>query len=203
MRHGIRGIIFDAFGTLVTSVPRIGPYHSLATSAKADPRLFKKEAMTLDIPIDELAGRYGRPDLAGQLTSELADQTANVQLFEEVGPYLSLLERRGVPYAVCSNLAHGYGARVRELVPGARGYAMSYEIGAFKPQPDIYRAALDIVDLPPAQVLFVGDTLRADVEGPIAFGMKAAHIDRKGGDTLVSVIAEALRHAAAPPMIGE
>lgn len=109
MRHGIRGIIFDAFGTLTTSVPRNGPYQTLATAANAAPRLFRDEAMTLDLPISELAGRYGRPDLAGSLTQKLADEVTTVELFEEVGPYLALLDWRRVPYAVCSNLAHGYG----------------------------------------------------------------------------------------------
>lgn len=80
---------------------------------------------------------------------------------------------------------------------------MSYEVGAFKPQPEIYHAALEFVDLPPERVLFVGDTLRADVDGPRAVGMKAVHIDRKAGHTLVSVIAYALRDAAAPPMLDE
>ncbi|MCZ7861722.1 HAD family hydrolase [Agrobacterium salinitolerans] len=203
MRHGIRGIVFDAFGTLTTPVPRNGPYQTLASAANAATRLFRDEAMTLDIPIGELAVRYGRPDLADRLTQELADEVATVELFEEVGPYLSLLDWRRVPYAVCSNLAHGYGERVKQLVPGANGYAMSYEVGAFKPQPEIYHAALELLDLPPERVLFVGDTLRADVEGPREVGMKAVHIDRKAGHTLVSVIAHALRDAAAPPMLDE
>ncbi|MCV9963697.1 HAD family hydrolase [Pararhizobium sp. BT-229] len=201
MRHGIKAIIFDAFGTLVTPVPRNGPYHELAVAAIAVGRRFRDEAMTLDLPIKEFAARYGRPDLAERLESELDEEVASVKLFDEVGPYLSLLDWRKVPYAVCSNLAQGYGRRVKELVPGARGYAMSYEIGAYKPQPEIYRAAIDLVGVTPERILFVGDTIRADVEGPCAVGMKAVHLDRSAGDTLVSVIAGALRDAAAPPML--
>lgn len=203
MRHRIRGIVFDAFGTLTTSVPRHGPYQALAEAANVSPRMFRDEAMTIDLPIGELAVRYGRPDLSDRLTQALANEVATVELYDEVGPYLSLLDWRGVPYAVCSNLAHGYGERVKQLVPRARGYAMSYEVGSFKPQPEIYNAALDIVDLPPERVLFVGDTLRADVDGPRAVGMKAVHIDRKAGQTLVSVIAHALRDAATTPMLDE
>jgi HAD superfamily hydrolase (TIGR01549 family) len=201
MRHGIRAIIFDAFGTLVTPVPRNGPYQELAAAANAMGRRFRDEAMTLDMPISAFAARYGRPDLSDRLESQLNEEVASVQLFDEVGPYLSLLDWRNVPYAVCSNLAQGYGQRVKELVPGARGYAMSYETGAYKPQHEIYRAAIDLVGVPPERILFVGDTVRADVEGPRAVGMKAVHLNRSAGDTLVSVIAGALRDAAAPPML--
>lgn len=201
MRHGIRAIIFDAFGTLVTPVPRNGPYQELAATANAMGRRFRDEAMTLDLSISDFAARYGRPDLSDRLESQLSEEVASVQLFDEVGPYLSLLDWRNVPYAVCSNLARGYGQRVKELVPGARGYAMSYEIGAYKPQPEIYRAAIDLVGVPPERILFVGDTVRADVEGPSAVGMKAVHLNRSAGNTLVSVIAGALRDAAAPPML--
>lgn len=201
MRHGIRAIIFDAFGTLVTPVPRNGPYQELAAAANAMGRRFRDEAMTLDMPISAFAARYGRPDLADRLESQLDEEVSSVELFDEVGPYLSLLDWRNLPYAVCSNLAQGYGQRVKELVPAARGYAMSYEIGAYKPQPEIYRAAIDLVGVPPERILFVGDTVRADVEGPRAVGMKAVHLNRSAGNTLVSVIAGALRDAAAPPML--
>jgi HAD superfamily hydrolase (TIGR01493 family) len=201
MRHGIRAIVFDAFGTLVTPVQRNGPYQTLAMAANVDRRLFREEAMTLDLSIAELAARYGRPDLAQSLTEELSAETAGVRLFDEVQRYLDLLGWRGFPYAVCSNLAHGYGERVKELVPNAAGYVMSYEVGAYKPQPAIYQAAIEVLGVEPSRILFVGDTERADVDGPKAVGMKAAHLNRRAGQTLLSVIAKALRDAAAPPML--
>jgi HAD superfamily hydrolase (TIGR01509 family) len=201
MRHGIEAIAFDAFGTLVTPVPRNGPYQSLALAANVGRRQFREEAMTLDLSLADLAARYGRPDLAQSLTNELEAETAEVKLFDEVGRYLDLLDWRGFPYAVCSNLAHGYGAKVKELVPNAAGYVMSYEVGAYKPQPAIYQAVVDLLGVEPSRILFVGDTERADVDGPRAVGMKAVHLNRRAGQTLLSVIAKALRDAAAPTML--
>ncbi|MCS4089754.1 HAD family hydrolase [Rhizobium sp. BK176] len=201
MRHGIKAIVFDAFGTLVTPVQRNGPYQSLALAADVERRRFREEAMTLNLSLAELAARYGRPDLAQSLTDELAVETAGVTLFDEVGRYLDMLDWRGFPYAVCSNLAHGYGERVKELVPNAVGYVMSYEVGAYKPQPAIYHAVVDLLDVDPSRILFVGDTERADVDGPRAAGMKAVHLNRRAGQTLLSVIAKALRDAAAPSML--
>lgn len=201
MRHGIRAIVFDAFGTLVTPVARNGPYQSLALAVNVERRRFREEAMTLDLSLADLAAKYGRPDLAQSLTAELAAETAGVRLFDEVGRYLDLLDWRGFPYAVCSNLSHGYGEKVKELVPNAVGYVMSYEVGAYKPQPAIYQSVVDLLGEEPSRILFVGDTERADVVGPKAVGMKAVHLNRRAGQTLLSVIAGALRDAAAHPML--
>jgi FMN phosphatase YigB (HAD superfamily) len=43
-----------------------------------------------------------------------------------------------------------------------------------KPDPGIYRTALAKAGCEPAQVLFVGDSLRHDVEGPAVMGMRSA-----------------------------
>ena len=54
------------------------------------------------------------------------------------------------------------------------------EIGAIKPEPAIYRAMCDPLGCQPSDILFVGDTEDADVDGPRAFGMRAVHLDRDG-----------------------
>jgi FMN phosphatase YigB (HAD superfamily) len=104
---------------------------------------------------------------------------------------------------VCSNLGHGYGRKVVELVPGARGYAMSYEVGAFKPDPRMYAAVADILDAPPSRIFFVGDTRKADYDGPIEFGLRAAHLDRSSGDDLLSVVRRALSDATDNPILNK
>lgn len=55
---------------------------------------------------------------------------------------------------------------------------MSYEVGFIKPEPEIYRAVTEIVQVAPAECLFVGDNLLADYEGPRQFGMRALHVVR-------------------------
>ena len=48
----------------------------------------------------------------------------------------------------------------------------SCEVGWEKPAQQIFRAALECMDLPPEQVVFVGDFLRYDIAGAHAAGMK-------------------------------
>ncbi len=50
----------------------------------------------------------------------------------------------------------------------------SCELGYRKPHAAIYHAAIDKMSLDPAQTMFVGDRLDADVAGPAALGMSTA-----------------------------
>jgi putative hydrolase of the HAD superfamily len=49
----------------------------------------------------------------------------------------------------------------------------SSAMGVVKPHPAIYRAALDQLDVAPAEAVFVGDKLAVDVAGPQKIGMRA------------------------------
>jgi putative hydrolase of the HAD superfamily len=53
------------------------------------------------------------------------------------------------------------------------GVVFSSMIGRRKPNPEIYRAALDIVGLEPDRVMFVGNRVREDYDGPRSLGMRA------------------------------
>ncbi|MGD6807992.1 MAG: HAD family hydrolase [Candidatus Bathyarchaeia archaeon] len=48
-----------------------------------------------------------------------------------------------------------------------------------KPSPDIFYNALKLMDVSPAEAVFVGDTVDADVEGSKAVGMKAIYLERR------------------------
>jgi HAD superfamily hydrolase (TIGR01549 family) len=195
MTRKIRGIAFDAFGTLVTSVRRDGPYQRLAKAAAVDPRQFRIDVMTRNIGLAEMARDLGQEHMADELSSALVAELDTVALYPEVAECLSHLDREDVPYVICSNLGHGYGRRVMDLVPNARGYVMSYEVGAFKPDPKMYAAVTDMLGISASEVFFTGDTMKADFEGPVAFGMQSAHLDRKSGDDLRSVVMRALSDA--------
>lgn len=56
----------------------------------------------------------------------------------------------------------------------------SEALGFYKPHPHFYQRMLGALDLMPNQVIFVGDSLRADVQGPKACGMSAVWLNRKG-----------------------
>ena len=71
---------------------------------------------------------------------------------------------------------------LRDMIDAATS---SESAGSCKPDPLIYHAALDKAGCPPAQVLFVGDSLTHDIEGPAAVGMRTAWLvaDAKPGQT--------------------
>lgn len=200
--RSIKAIAFDAFGTLVTPVSRAGPYQRLGRSAAVDAREFRLTAMTADVDVDRLASNLGRNDLAAELVSEVSVDAASVELFADAAKALGLLKAAGIPYVLCSNLGHGYGAKVRELTPDALGHVFSYECGAIKPDPAIYHRVLSVVGVQAHEVLFVGDTPKADYDGPKAFGMQAALVDRKSGKDLLAILSPMLSDASSASSIG-
>lgn len=127
------------------------------------------EAEHLQRIVDELRGLDGAPVVA----------------YPETEATLSALRARGFLIGVCSNWgwdldASIAGAGLTALVDHA---VTSAQAGARKPHPRIYAAITEVVGVPPGEALFVGDSLRPDVVGPLAFGMPAAHIwrgDRPG-----------------------
>jgi len=56
---------------------------------------------------------------------------------------------------------------------------ISGEVGYRKPAPLLYRRIAEMLDLDPANVLFVGDNFEADVEGPQSVGMACAWLNPK------------------------
>jgi len=48
-----------------------------------------------------------------------------------------------------------------------------------KPHPEIFRRALDILDVTAEETIFVGDTVDADIQGAKAAGMKAIYVERR------------------------
>jgi HAD superfamily hydrolase (TIGR01549 family) len=65
----------------------------------------------------------------------------------------------------------------------------SSDHGLMKPHHSIFTAALQLLDVPPAEAVMVGDSLKHDVEGALAIGMRAVLLNR--GD------------AAAPRVTGD
>jgi putative hydrolase of the HAD superfamily len=51
--------------------------------------------------------------------------------------------------------------------------AFSSVVGVRKPDPRIYRAALEQIGVPPEEILYVGDRLLEDIRGPKSHGMRA------------------------------
>jgi putative hydrolase of the HAD superfamily len=91
---------------------------------------------------------------------------------------LSLLRARGVQRGICSNAPFPPEMMRRQVGSNAIGELMdgivfSSMVGRRKPAPEMYHAALDAIGVAPERVLFVGNRVREDYDGPRSLGMRA------------------------------
>lgn len=101
-----------------------------------------------------------------------------VRLDPDALQVLSWLGAHGIKRGVCSNAPFPPEMMRRQVdTNGIAGVVdtviFSSEVGRRKPAPEVYRAALDAIEVEPQRALFVGDRLREDYEGPRAIGMRA------------------------------
>lgn len=178
-------VVFDVFGTLVRSNRPRNPYARLL---RASPQANRDEFLTTNRTISQTACDLGLEHLTPVLERELHEELAALDLFPDVLTALSALHAAGRRVAICSNLAQPYGEAVRALLPRMDGYFFSYEIGARKPDPAIYARVCSTLRCQPKDVLFIGDSLRADVEGPRRYGMRSAHLDRAARVTIPDLL---------------
>lgn len=135
--------------------------HRLATAATAS----GVPAAQLDRVVDEMfAARAPR----------------RVEPYPECSAALAVLRAKGLRLGLCSN----WDWDLAELVE-ASGLHGAFDVvissahaGSRKPHPGIYAYAARQCGATASEVLFVGDTLHADVIGPLAAGMRAALVER-------------------------
>jgi len=185
-----RAIVFDAFGTLIRYTAHPAPYEQLVWPSGQP--IDRQACLTRDVPMATLAIELGVEGSLDLMEADLAEELAGLRLFPEVPEVLVKARAAGLRLAVCSNLAREYGPAVRDLLPGLDAYVFSYEVGVAKPHPTVYRLACAELGCAPADVVFVGDSKRCDLEGPLAFGMQARWLDRKAGHSLLDALAGVL-----------
>lgn len=113
-----------------------------------------------------------------ELEADLSAETASTRLRPSIDTIWRSLRRLGLKIGVCSNLAAPYASALLDCLPdGPEAVVLSFEVGLMKPQPAIYQLVCERLGLEPHQVLFVGDTVEADVDGPRSAGLFAIHID--------------------------
>ena len=130
----------------------------------------------------------GEDDLAA-LVDDLwqAGKTWSLEAYPETHEVLQALRARHVTVAVCSNWdwdldrALEAAGVTTDLVDVA---ITSAQAGARKPHRRIFEVTLEAIGngVGPGDALFVGDSWHADVEGPLALGMRAVHVQRRDDD---------------------
>jgi putative hydrolase of the HAD superfamily len=130
-------------------------------------RLPALSGIPFDAWFEALYGRFGSPEVW--------------RFYDDVESALRLLRSRGLKIGVVSNwdtrlktISDGLG-----LTPLVDFIVISAEVGVRKPDPGIFRMALDRAGVRPEDALHVGDLLEEDVEGARRAGVRAVLIDRK------------------------
>jgi len=108
-------------------------------------------------------------------------------LYPDVLPVLQSLRRRFRLGLVTNGLSCLQREKIQGvgIAPHFDSIAISGDLGIGKPQPAIFHAVLDPLGVRPDQALMIGNSIKADVGGAQAAGMKAILIDRgdpHGGD---------------------
>ena len=149
---------------------------------KRHPELHHDESIWHRFTQDIFLGMGGPTELASECATEIEEGwgvSENFELFEDVLPVLDELRAAELRIAVVSN-----GIRdLREFVAHHRldvdAIVDSRSHGRVKPHPTIFQAALDLLDVKPADAVMVGDSVEEDIEGAQAMGMRAILIDRE------------------------
>ncbi len=205
-----RAVLFDFYGTLARAVAwgdtheQVFARHGLHFDPIAWGHNFVGEANDGDEHLEHSTSRdayvaweldrmrrraracgVGDDDLEA-LVADLhtSSKTYTLKAYDEVPDVLAALREQGLTVAICSNWDWDIDRAVAqtgldELVDVV---VTSAQAGARKPHPRIYRHTLERCLAGPADAVFAGDTFGADVEGPVAYGMRALHVWRDDVD---------------------
>lgn len=204
MQAVTRCVLLDALGTLVRLEPPWDhldgePSEPLERAFRAEMSYYREHSDEGRDP-DSLAALRRR--CAAILSAELGREVAVEEMmaairfraYPDAAPALAELRVLGVRLVCVSNWDYSLPdvlARVG-LADELDGVVTSAAVGARKPDPRLFEAALEVAGCAADEALHVGDTPTEDVEGAKAAGIRALLIDRDGGGDIESL--RAIRH---------
>lgn len=181
----LRAAVFDLDGTLLDTIEDLTDSMNAALSAQGYPVLTAAECKTLvgdglSVFIKRAlpASRRDDPQVVRQLLEAMRAEyrvrsTVKTRPYAGVPEMLKALAERGVPLAVLSNKPHAATvAVVDHFFPGApfRAVFGARESVAIKPDPAAALEIAALLGLPPAAILYLGDT-NTDMATAAAAGM--------------------------------
>jgi HAD superfamily hydrolase (TIGR01549 family) len=181
-----KAVVFDAYGTIVKIAKRTHPYKQLKSLAGVSG--FDINPLTSSITFEECAELLGVHLLSTKLLKDLEKEIKAVKEFPEVMGVLDILRSRGKKLVVCSNLAQPYAQPIIDIFGDKFDhYVWSFEVGYSKPQKEIYEAVEARLGMSGKDIHMVGDTYKADVEGPRELGWTSTLLDRTGKSPYYSI----------------
>jgi FMN phosphatase YigB (HAD superfamily) len=139
-----------------------------------------------DVLADTIGGGVVGADLLPCLTDAIA-----FRLYDDAAPALAALQAAGLQLAVVSNWDVSLIPVLERLGVADRFETVVHSagVGASKPDPRMFTAALEQLSLPPEAVLHVGDDPVNDVQGAQRAGIRAILLDRRARSTRDDAIA--------------
>lgn len=196
--EGIKACVFDAYGTLFDVHSAVGKHrHRLGDSADPVSVLWRTKQLeytwlrslmgyhadfwqvtgdALDFAFD--MHHIDNPDLR----RDLMDAYLKLDCYPEVPAALATLKDRGLRLAILSNgtpamlEAAVKNSGIEELIE--KNFSVE-EVGIFKPDPRVYRIAVDGLKVKPEEIVFQSSNAW-DAAGASAFGFKVAWVNRFG-----------------------
>jgi HAD superfamily hydrolase (TIGR01549 family) len=200
----LRAVLFDVDYTLARPGPELGPegYLRIARlygieldvsrhdeararaleTLEKHPELVHDEAIWVAFSERIVTGMGADQRTARRIAEEIEhawELSENFELYADVQPVLEDLRAHGLRIGLVSNGARDLRAFVEHHGLDVDAAIGSRYHGKVKPDPTIFRKALERLEVEPAEAAMVGDHLEDDVEGARAIGMRAILIDRE------------------------
>lgn len=153
--------------------------------AGAEEQLPQQEKQRLYAQYQQLilhkAGAEVPLDKALEIFYKLRQYDRKVVLYDDALPTLSQLKGRGITRGLISNYDGDVHSLCQELgiTPYLDFCVNSRAVGADKPDPIIFRAALERAAVQPHEAIHVGDQYGPDVVGATRVGIRALLLDRR------------------------
>ena len=129
----------------------------------------------------EQLGVFGKEDLARFISEHWWDYS-DVALYPEAEETLAQLKQKGLKVGVITNGLQSDVGKIMSKIsldPCIFDVIVTVStVNRMKPEQEIFRHALNILNVPPSEALFVGDTVQYDYEGAKKAGLKALLVDR-------------------------
>jgi putative hydrolase of the HAD superfamily len=203
-----RAVLIDALGTLVQLEPpwthlarELGtaPDERMVRAVRAEMGYYKEHSHEGRDPasLAELRGRCAAvlsAELGREVSVETMMSAIRFRAYPDAAPALAALRELGLAVICVSNWDISLPEVLERcgLDDAVDGVVTSAEVGARKPDPAIFRPALELAGCTPGEALYVGDTPAEDLEAARAAGIRALIVDREGGADIDSL--EAIRH---------
>jgi HAD superfamily hydrolase (TIGR01662 family) len=200
----LRAVLFDVDFTIAKPGPDLGPagYERIAArhGQTLDPATYDRAREAAlehlerhpELDHDEeiwfafteriVRGMGGTGGAAREVALEITrgwEQARNFDLYEDALPVLEELRRHGLKLGLVTNSARNIGEFITHHGLEVDAAITSFVHGKTKPHETIFRAALELLEVEPAEAVMVGDSVADDVEGARAVGMRAFLIDRE------------------------